>query len=492
MNANPYSIFRAGFANRLDLSFLVEPDRVVTTFGDIEARSALIAGALRSLGVGVGDRVATQLDKSTDTVALYLACLRIGAIYLPLNEAYTLPELRYFTDDATPKVFVGRDGAPVPEGPVSSTLALLTGPAVEAHDGIAERAPDDVIAMLYTSGTTGRAKGAMLTCSNLTSNAQTLHDLWGFSPGDVLVHALPIFHVHGLFVALHCAMLSGCEVRFLPRFDVAVVRREMQTSTVMMGVPTFYVRLLSDETFGPDDCSSMRLFISGSAPMTAATHRAFEQRTGHVVLERYGMTETGMITSNPLTGDRTAGTVGYALPGVDVRVAHDDGDPVEAGTNGVVEVRGPNVFPGYWGMPEKTAAAFRSDGFFVTGDIGVMEADGRLTLVGRESDLIIVGGYNVYPKEIELLVDEIPGVSESAVVGLPHPDLGEGVAVFVVAEPGARVDADSVTSALAGRLARFKQPRAVFVVETLPRNAMGKVQKAQLRADHANTFSTLD
>ena len=491
-NANPYARLRSCFADRLDRLFLVEPDGTVTTYGDIDVRSARFAGALLAMGVQPGDRVATQLEKSVDAVALYLACLRVGGVYLPLNEAYTLPEITYFTDDATPVVYVGRDGHAAPGGPKAATLASLLELDAPPFDGIVERAPNDMIAMLYTSGTTGRSKGAMLTCANLTTNALALHELWGFSSADVLLHALPVFHVHGLFVALHCAMLSAAEVRFLPRFDVSVVRAQLRECTVMMGVPTFYARLLADSKFGPEDCSTIRLFIAGSAPLTEAAFRAFDERTGHTILERYGMTETGMITSNPLDGDRVAGTVGFALPDVSIRVADEHGAVLEAGSVGVVEVRGPNVFRGYWGMPDKTAAAFRPDGWFITGDVGVLDPSGRLSLVGRESDLIIAGGYNVYPKEIELLIDEVPGVAESAVVGLPHPDMGEGVAAFVVLTPGAEVDGDVIRAALDGRLARFKQPRAVFVVDDLPRNAMGKVQKAMLRAAHAETFTQTD
>ena len=491
-NANPYAHLRSRFVDRFDRPFLVEPDGGRTTYGDIDERSARFAGALLAMGVRPGDRVATQLEKSVDAVALYLACLRVGGVYLPLNEAYTLPEVTYFTDDAAPVVFVGRDGYAAPGGPTATTLASLLGLEAPPFDGIVERAADDMIAMLYTSGTTGRSKGAMLTCANLMTNAVALHELWGFTGDDVLLHALPVFHVHGLFVALHCAMLSASEVRFLPRFDVPLVRTELRECTVMMGVPTFYARLLADPEFGPEDCSTIRLFIAGSAPLTEAAFRAFEQRTGHVILERYGMTETGMITSNPLDGDRVAGTVGFALPDVSIRVADENGAVLEAGSVGVVEVRGPNVFRGYWGMPDKTAASFRSDGWFITGDVGVLDRSRRLSLVGRESDLIIAGGYNVYPKEIELLIDEVPGVAESAVVGLPHPDMGEGVAAFVVLSPGAAVDGDVIRAALDGRLARFKQPRAVFVVDDLPRNAMGKVQKAMLRTAHAETFMRTD
>jgi malonyl-CoA/methylmalonyl-CoA synthetase len=346
--------------------------------------------------------------------------------------------------------------------------------------------------MLYTSGTTGRSKGAMVTHANLASNGLALHTIWRWREGDVLLHALPIFHVHGLFVALHCAILNGSEVLFLPRFDVDAVRAHLPSATVMMGVPTFYTRLLADPDFGPDDCRTIRMFTSGSAPMTPVVFRQFTERTGHTICERYGMTECGIITSNPPEGLRVAGTVGYALPGVEMRVANDDDQPVGADELGIVQVKGPNVFPGYWQLPDKTAEEVTADGFFRTGDIGSMAVDGRLTLVGRSSDMIISGGYNVYPKEVELLLDSVPGVNESAVVGLPHPDLGEGVVAFIVADEGVELDEEDLDTALIERVARFKQPKTYVFVDELPRNAMGKVQKSQLRTDYSETFALLD
>ena len=348
---------------------------------------------------------------------------------------------------------------------------------------------DDLAAILYTSGTTGRSKGAMLSHANLASNAQVLYETWQWQTDDVLLHALPIFHVHGLFVALHCALLGGSRVIFLPRFDVDQMIARLPEVTVMMGVPTFYTRLLERTDFDRELCAGMRLFISGSAPLLAETHRAFEARTGHRILERYGMTEAGMITSNPYVGDRIAGTVGFPLAGVQARVADGEGRELPRGEAGVLEISGPNVFRGYWKMPEKTAEEFRPDGWFITGDIAVMAEDGRVTIVGRAKDLIISGGFNVYPKEIELKLDELPGVKESAVIGVPHPDFGEGVTAVVVADGSHAVSERSIIAALKDGLARFKQPKRVFIVEELPRNTMGKVQKNVLRENYRDIFT---
>ena len=475
---NLYTTLRNAWTSGTDSVFLDVQDGPAITFADIDRSSARLAGVLRESGVAVGDRVVVQVPKSASAVGLYLACLRIGAVYVPLNEAYTEAEVAYFLDDAQPKLTVD-----------AQVLGALVARADSADPmtNVEPRADDDVAAMLYTSGTTGKPKGAMLTTANLRSNAQSLTDIWGFRNDDVLVHALPIFHVHGLFIALHCAMLSACEVRFLPRFDADAVRSALHGATVMMGVPTFYSRLLALEDFGAADCASMRLFISGSAPLTETAHRAFEHRTGHRILERYGMTETGMITSNPLHGERIAGTVGFPLPDVHIRVVDDAGMPCHVGAVGVVEVRGPNVFAGYRGMPDKTSASFRDDGYFITGDLGSVDVDGRLTLSGRGTDLIISGGLNIYPKEIELLLDEIDGVVESAVIGVPHPDLGDAVVAVLVAAEG--FDLAAVSVALDGRLARFKHPKHVEVVRDLPRNAMGKVEKAALRRQHEQRFS---
>ncbi len=467
---NLFETLREGSADDPARPFLAPPGEGALSYAEVDERSARIAGGLRAARVACGDRVLAQVPKSPDAVALYLACLRIGAVYVPLNVAYTAEEVAFYREDATPSLIVDGEEA----------LASLGGGPPDEE--VVARGPDDVAAMLYTSGTTGRPKGAMLTHRNLASNALTLNRLWGFRREDVLLHALPVFHVHGLFVALHCAMLSGAEVLFLPRFDVGAVRRALPEATVMMGVPTFYSRLLADPDFGRPDCERMRLFVSGSAPLSETVFRAFTERTGFVILERYGMTEAGMITSNPLDGERTEGTVGFALPGVDVRVVDEAGAALGPDQVGAVEARGPNLFAGYWGLPDKTAAELRDDGYFRTGDVGSLDAEGRLRLAGRASDMIISGGLNVYPKEIELCLDEAPGIEESAVVGLPDPDLGEQVVAFVVASTGATVAEADVKRAVEGRLARFKHPKRVFVVDALPRNAMGKVQKAELRS----------
>jgi len=497
---NLYKFFSDRFESHLEKPFLVSGRDSRISYGDIDELSAGFAATLEVVGVNAGDRVVVQVDKSAAAVALYLACLRIGAVYVPLNTAYTPAELAYFLGDAAPALFVCRPGtedqlaALATHAGVPVTLSLddsEDGSFVEQSQKLlplkelTNHAPDDVAAMLYTSGTTGRSKGAMLTLDNLASNALTLHEYWGFKPGDVLLHALPIFHVHGLFVALHCAMLNASSVIFLPKFDVTEVRKMLPDASVMMGVPTFYTRLLECEDFERKECLNMRLFISGSAPLTEQTFKAFEQRTGHKILERYGMTETGMITSNPLNGERVAGTVGYALPGIETRVADETGKPLPHGKVGTVELKGPNVFSGYWQMPEKTAQEFRSDGFFITGALGSLARDGRLSLVGRSKDLIISGGYNIYPKEIESVIDKIPGVVESAVIGIPHADFGESAIAIVVASKNEPASEITILEATKSLLAQFKQPRKIILVDQLPRNSMGKVQKNVLRDHYA-------
>ncbi len=478
--------------------FLRTVDGRGITHGEMIEAAGRYANALTDLGVRPGDRVAVQVEKSPDAILLYLGCLRAGAVYLPLNTGYTLAELDYFIADAEPVLIVC---APDRREGIAALAARLGVGAVEtlgedgASGGLIERAaaaspdfatiaraPDDLAAILYTSGTTGRSKGAMLTHANLTSNALVLKDYWRFTEQDVLIHALPIYHTHGLFVATNIVLLAGASMIFLPRFEAGEVIGLMSEATCLMGVPTFYVRLAADPRLDRATAAHMRLFISGSAPLLAETHRDFSARTGHAILERYGMTETNMNTSNPYDDERIAGTVGLPLPGVALRVVDPDaGARLPAGEIGMIEVKGPNVFAGYWRMPEKTASEFRADGYFITGDLGVVDARGYVSIVGRGKDLIISGGLNVYPKEVEGEIDALPGVEESAVFGLPHPDFGEAVTAVVVLKPGATLSEAAVIDALRDRLAKFKLPKRVVFIDALPRNAMGKVQKAVLR-----------
>ncbi|MCF3642094.1 malonyl-CoA synthase [Rhizobium sp. TRM95111] len=493
-------------AARPDSCFIETLDGRRWTYGDMLALSGRLAGVLDTLGVRPGDRVAAQVEKSPEALMLYLACVRAGAVYLPLNTAYTLAELDYFIGDAeprlvvcTPKAHAGIAGVAVGHGAHVETLdetgggSLMELSLAEEADFLdAERGPDDLAAILYTSGTTGRSKGAMLTHGNLLSNAATLRDCWRFSRADRLIHALPIFHTHGLFVASNVVLLSGASMYFLARFDAEDVLRLLGAATVMMGVPTFYVRLVQHDGLTRERTAGMRLFVSGSAPLLAETHRAFEAKTGHAILERYGMTETNMNTSNPYDGERLAGTVGFPLPGVSLRVTDPEcGRPLSDGETGMIEVKGPNVFKGYWRMPEKTKAEFRTDGFFITGDLGRIDERGYVHIVGRGKDLVISGGYNIYPKEVETEIDGMPGVVESAVIGVPHPDFGEGVTAVVVRRAGASLDERAVLDGLKDRLARYKQPKRVIFVENLPRNTMGKVQKNVLRDTYAALYSGL-
>lgn len=443
------------------------PDGDTVSYGALEDGVGRLAALLAAKGVGVGDRVAVQTAKSPQAVMLYLATLQVGAVFLPLNPAYTAAEIDYFLADAEPVLFVTDAQALARE-------AKALSPRRDVYDS----QPDDLAALVYTSGTTGRAKGAMLSHDNLASNALALHAAWGFSSADVLLHALPIFHVHGLFVAIHCALLSGAPMLWLPRFEEDGVLAALPRATVLMGVPTFYGRLLADPRFTADAAARVRLFISGSAPLLESVFDAFEGRTGQRILERYGMSEAQMITTNPLVGERLAGSVGFPLPGVSVRIAG-------GAETGVVEIAGPSVTAGYWRNAEKTAQAFTGDGFFITGDIGRLDADGRLWLSGRANDLIISGGLNVYPKEVELVLDELAGVIESAVIGVPHADFGEAV-VAVIAGAGDEAD---IVRAARERLAAFKAPKRVIFVEDLPRNAMGKVEKAALRRAYAGLFT---
>jgi malonyl-CoA/methylmalonyl-CoA synthetase len=472
------------------------------SYGEMLGLMRRMAAALASLQVAPGDRIVAQVEKSPEAVALYLACLQLGATFVPLNTAYTFAELEYFLGDAAPSVAVVR---PADREQVQAIAQRCGVRHVETlgdgrnHDGslleIADRyaadsspppgthAPSSLAALLYTSGTTGRSKGAMLTRGNLSSNAVTLAQAWRFTANDVLLHALPIFHVHGLFVAINTVLASGSSMLFLPKFDVDQVVRLLPSATVMMGVPTFYTRLLQHPGLSRELVRNVRLFVSGSAPLLAETHREFQARTGHAILERYGMSETLMNTSNPYDGERIPGSVGPALPGVEIRITDpDSGAPLtEPDSIGMIEVRGPNVFCGYWRMPEKTAAEFRADGFFITGDLGKRDARGYVYIVGRGKDLIITGGYNVYPIEVEQEIDALPGVNESAVIGVPHPDFGEGVTAVVVPEKNATIDEGAIRAALEQRLARFKLPKRIVVIDELPRNTMGKVQKSALR-----------
>ena len=503
-NENLFAALRAAFPADLDAPAVETDTGLVYSWRDLDRASAMIANLLRALAIPDGSRIAVQVDKSVEAMLLYLATLRAGYTYLPLNTAYQSAEIEYFIGNAEPAVvvctsknfgWVGRIAFQAGTKHVFTLNDDRTGSLLERamHHADAfetrECAGDDVAAILYTSGTTGRSKGAMLTHGNLLSNARVLKDYWRWQPGDVLIHALPIFHVHGLFVAIHGALLNGSKMIWLAKFDPKLVIRNMPRATVFMGVPTLYVRMLAEPALDREAARHMRLFISGSAPLLVETFGEWQERTGHTILERYGMSETVMLTSNPYDGERRGGTVGFPLPGVGLRVHDEQGRDVPAGEIGGIEVKGPNVFKGYWRMPEKTAEEFTPDGWFRTGDVGRIDQDGYVTIVGRSKDLIISGGYNVYPAEIEGYINEMPGVAESAVVGVPHPDFGEvGVAV-VIARPGAALDADSIVAQLKSRLANFKIPKKCFVVEELPRNQMGKVQKNLLRERHRGLFA---
>lgn len=514
MNDNLFAALQHAMLAEADKPALLLDDGVSISFSELLRRTEQVGLALQAQGLEPGSRVLVQVDKSIANVALYLATLQLGAVYVPINTAYTLEEVRYFVGDAQPALLVVDDASSFTElelahdtgcavlcvlgrytedaGTAAAPNSLVA--AAETLTGsvpIAARSAADTAAILYTSGTTGRSKGAMLSHHNLLSNAQTLLTLWGWRSDDVLLHALPIFHVHGLFVALHCAFLGGTSTIFRTGFKADDLCRWLPRATVMMGVPTFYTRLLAEPGFEAEQARNMRLFISGSAPLTEQTFAAFEARTGHRILERYGMSETLMNTSNPLDGERVPGSVGYPLPGVELRVVDADGATIADGSVGEIEVRGSNVFAGYWHMPEKTAAEFRQDGFFRTGDLATQAEDGRVAIVGRGKDLVISGGYNIYPKEIERLLDEMPGVNESAVIGVPHADFGEAVVAVLVPEAEQPApDLAAVSAFLKDRIARYKQPKQVVVVAELPRNAMGKVQKNQLRDVYGQVLTT--
>ncbi len=493
---NAYAFFQSALESRRDATFLEDESGAIYTYADLDRETARVAAYLTNLGLQPGDRVAAQIEKSPQGLFLYLGTLRAGLCYLPLNTGYQKGEIAYFLGDAEPAVFVcdpARAEAYEEIAHAANVTHFLTLDAREKgsfSDGLRTAAPyfvtravgtNDLAVIIYTSGTTGRSKGAMVTHGNLTSNAEVLRDYWRFTDRDVLIHALPVFHVHGLFVAVHPILLAGACILFQRKFDAKAVLAAVPRATALMGVPTFYVRLLGEPELTKDAVRGMRLFVSGSAPLLLDTFSEWQTRTGHTILERYGMSEAGMIASNPYDRERRGGTVGFSLPGVDLRVAGAGDAPLPAGEPGAVQIRGPNVFAGYWRMPEKTAEEFTADGWFRTGDVGEWSEDGYLSIVGRAKDLIISGGYNVYPKEIELVIDAIPGVVESAVVGVPHPDFGEAVAAVVVRQPGAMISEEAIITQVREQIASFKVPKRVVFVDDLPRNAMGKVQKALLR-----------
>ena len=501
MNANLYALFESRFPQDRSACCIETHDGLFYSWNDLDRATAKMANLLVGLNLPKDSRIAVQVEKSPEALILYLATIRAGYVYLPLNTAYRAAEIDYFISNAEPAVVVC---SPQNFGWVSQiafkcgtkhvftlgddrqgSLLVRTTHQSNSFETV-ERRPDDLAAILYTSGTTGRSKGAMLTHENLGSNARVLQDYWQWQAGDVLLHALPLFHVHGLFVASHGALLNGSKMIFLPKFDAVEVMRHLPRSTVFMGVPTYYVRLLTEPAFGKEICANMRLFVSGSAPLLTDTFNEFAQRAGHTILERYGMSETTMLVSNPCDGKRIGGTVGLPLPGVSVRVVKSDGTPCAPDEVGDIQVKGPNVFKGYWRMPEKTAEEFTADGYFKTGDVGKFDGNGYLSIVGRSKDLIISGGYNVYPKEIESFIDEMDGVSESAVVGVPHPDFGEAVTAVVVSTPGTALSESDVIAFLKSRIANFKVPKKVFFVPELPRNTMGKVQKNVLREQCKN------
>ncbi|MGI9369536.1 MAG: malonate--CoA ligase [Ruegeria sp.] len=502
--ANPLYDHLFGVHTGKETPFLHLPDGQIITHAGFLDMTARISNALSGFRLEVGDRVAVQVEKSPEALALYAACAQSGLIFLPLNTAYTVAELTYFIENSGAKLVVCDSGkedelsavAQQFEARLETLNADGSGSLMRRALGMltafepVKRSSEDLAAFLYTSGTTGRSKGAMLTQANLLSNAGALVQEWRFTKDDVLLHALPIFHTHGLFVATNVVLASGGSMIFLPKFNQDDMLRLMPKATSMMGVPTFYTRLLGDDRFTSELTAHMRVFISGSAPLLAETHELFEQRTGHRILERYGMTETNMNTSNPYDGERRAGTVGFPLPGVELKVTDPEtGKPLPQGEIGMIEVRGPNVFRGYWQMPEKTAAELREDGFFITGDLGRIDQDGYVHIVGRGKDLIISGGYNIYPKELEVLLDDQPGVQESAVIGVPHPDFGETVVGILVPAKDQAPDLDEIMASVQNSLARFKHPRKLILLNELPRNTMGKVQKNILRETYEDMFT---
>ena len=503
-NHNLFAALRAAFPEDLD-AVAVETDNGLNySWRDLDRATAMLANLLKSLDLPAGARVAVQVDKSVEARMLYLATLRAGYVFLPLNTAYQSAEIEYFIGNAEPSVVVcsrknfgwvskiafkaGTPNVFTLDDDRTGSLLARAAHCSDQHE-VTHCAAHDLAAILYTSGTTGRSKGAMLSHGNMLSNALVLKDYWSWEPGDVLIHALPIFHVHGLFVAIHGALINGSKMIWLAKFDPKLVVQKLPGATVFMGVPTLYVRLLAEPGLSRDACRHMRLFVAGSAPLLIETFTEWQQRTGHTILERYGMSETAMLTSNPYDGERRGGTVGFALPGVSLRVQDDAGDALPLGEIGGIQVKGPNVFQGYWRMPEKTKEEFTPDGYFKTGDVGKIDTRGYITIVGRSKDLIISGGYNVYPAEIEAYINDMPGVAESALVGVPHPDFGEVGVAIVIAKPGASLDAEQLITGLKSQLANFKIPKRCFVVDELPRNTMGKVQKNLLREQHKQLFT---
>ncbi len=491
--SNP--LYDALFAPHIDqcTPFLHLPDGNSLSHKDFLELSAQFAHYFCEIGLVAGDRVAAQVTKSPEALALYAACVQAGLVFLPLNTAYTSDELSYFIADSGAKLLItDHESQHDCRCETLESLIQASNDYPISFETVA-RSEDDLAALLYTSGTTGRAKGVMLSQKNLLSNAQALVKYWQFTEQDVLIHALPIFHTHGLFVACNVMLLAGGSMIFMPKFDIdTLINIGIPEATCMMGVPTFYTRLLADSRFSKELCQHIRLFISGSAPLLSQTHTEFEQRTGHRILERYGMTETSMNTSNPYDGERRAGTVGFPLPDIEIRVADPETHAsLPNGEIGSIEVRGDNVFQGYWQMPEKTAEEFCADGFFITGDLGLIDERGYLHIVGRNKDLIISGGYNIYPKEIETVLDDQPNVAESAVIGIPHPDLGEAAIAVLVAQPNETIDLEAITATLNKSLARYKHPRTLLTVASLPRNSMGKVQKNLLRQEYQDMFIEL-
>ncbi|MES2386239.1 MAG: malonyl-CoA synthase [Pseudomonadota bacterium] len=503
-NNNLFAALRAAFPEDLDTIAVETDNGLYYSWRDLERGTAMLANLLKSLQLPEGARIAVQVEKSVEAMMLYLATLRAGYVFLPLNTAYQSAEMEYFIGNAEPSVVVcsrknfgwvskiafqqGTYNVFSLDDNRTGSLLDRAAQCSDRHE-VVQRKADDLAAILYTSGTTGRSKGAMLSHGNMLSNALVLKDYWGWKRGDVLIHALPIFHVHGLFVAIHGALINGSKMIWLAKFDPKLVVEKLPEATVFMGVPTLYVRLLAEPGLTREACRNMRLFVAGSAPLLIETFKAWQERTGHTILERYGMSETAMLTSNPYDGERRGGTVGFALPGVSLRVQGEGGQALPAGEVGGIEVKGPNVFQGYWRMPEKTKEEFTADGYFKTGDVGKIDERGYIHIVGRSKDLIISGGYNVYPAEIEGYINDMPGVAESAVVGVPHPDFGEVGVAIVIAKPGSTLDGDAIIAALKASLANFKIPKRCFVVKELPRNTMGKVQKNLLREQHKALFA---